>query len=68
MTKIKYIVIGVLLLFSISLVVTGCGATSTTSASGYLSVDEKIGPELSNQELVAEVGPAVVSIVRDSKL
>jgi serine protease Do len=63
MTKIKYIVIGVLLLFSISLVVTGCGATSTTSASGYLSVDEKIGPELSNQELVAEVAPAVVSIV-----
>jgi serine protease Do len=63
MNKIKYIVIGVLLLFSISLVVTGCVTDSTSFASGYLSVDEEIGPELSNQELVAEVAPAVVSIV-----
>jgi serine protease Do len=63
MAKLKYIVIGILLLVSISLVVIGCGANSTSLASGYLSVDEKIGPELSNQELVAEVAPAVVSIV-----
>jgi len=63
MNKIKYTVIAVLLLFSISLIVTGCVGNSTSLASGYLSVDEKIGSELSNQELVAEVAPAVVSIV-----
>jgi serine protease Do len=63
MNKIKYIVIGILLLFSISLVVTGCGGNPTSSASGYLSVDEKIGSQLTNQELAAEVAPAVVSIV-----
>jgi serine protease Do len=63
MTKLKYIVIGVLLLASISLVVTGCVGNSTSLASGYLSVDEKIAPELSNHDLVAEVAPAVVSIV-----
>jgi S1-C subfamily serine protease len=63
MTKLKYIVISALLLLSISLVATGCGGSSTSLASGYLSVDEGIGPELSNQELVAEVTPAVVSIV-----
>jgi serine protease Do len=63
MSKLKYIVIGILLLVSISLVVTGCVTDSTSLASGYLSVDEKIGPELSNHDLVAEVAPAVVSIV-----
>jgi serine protease Do len=63
MAKIKYIVITVLLIFSISLVVTGCGANSTSLASGYLYIDEEIGSELGNQELVAEVAPAVVSIV-----
>jgi serine protease Do len=63
MNKIKYIVIAVLLFFSISLIVTGCVGNATSLASGYLSVDEKIGPELTNQGLVAEVAPAVVSIV-----
>jgi serine protease Do len=63
MSKLKYIVIGIFLLVSISLVVACTLANSPSSASGYLSVDEKIGPELSNQELVAEVAPAVVSIV-----
>jgi serine protease Do len=63
MTKLKYIVIGVLLLFSISLVVACTVGNSPSSASGYLSVDEKIGSQLTNQELVAEVAPAVVSIV-----
>jgi serine protease Do len=63
MSKLKYIVIGILLLVSISLVVACTLANSTSLASGYLSVDEKIGPELSNQDLVAEVAPAVVSIV-----
>jgi serine protease Do len=63
MAKLKYIVIGAILLVSISLVVIGCGGNSTSLASGYLSVDEAIGPELSDQELVAEVAPAVVSVV-----
>jgi serine protease Do len=63
MSKLKYVVMVVLLLFGISLVVTGCRGNSTSLASGYLDVDEQIGPELSNQELVAKVAPAVVSIV-----
>jgi serine protease Do len=63
MTKTRYIAISVLLLFSIGLVVTSCVVTPPSSASGYLSIDEGIGTELSNQELVAEVAPAVVSIV-----
>jgi len=63
MSKLRYALIVVLLLVSTSLVVTGCVGNSTSFASEYLSVDEKIGPELSTQELVAEVAPAVVSIV-----
>jgi serine protease Do len=63
MTKLKYIVISVVLLVSISLVVACTVANSPSSASGYLYVDEGIGPERSPQELVAEVAPAVVSIV-----
>lgn len=63
MTKLKYIVISVVLLVSISLVVACTVVNSPSSASGYLYVDEGIGPELSTQELVAEVAPAVVSIV-----
>jgi serine protease Do len=59
MTKLKYIVISVVLLVSISPVI----ACNPSSASEYLYIDEGIGPELSNQELVAEVAPAVVSIV-----
>ncbi len=62
MSKTKYIVIGVLVIFGISLVVTSCGG-NPSSASGYLTVDEGIGSELGNQELVAEVAPAVVSVV-----
>ncbi len=63
MTKLKYIVISVVLLVSISLVVACSVVNSPSSASGYVYVDEGIGPELSTQELVAEVAPAVVSIV-----
>jgi serine protease Do len=59
MSKLKYIAIGVVLLVGISLVI----ACNPSSASEYLYIDEGIGPELSNQELVAEVAPAVVSIV-----
>jgi len=66
MSKLKYIIIGILLLVSIGLVVTGTIDNSPSSASGYLCVDEKIGSELSTQELVAEVAPAVVSIVTET--
>jgi serine protease Do len=63
MSKLKYILITVLLVASVSLVVTGCVGNSTSLASGYVSVDENIGPQLTTHELVAEVAPAVVSIV-----
>ena len=66
MSKLKYIVIGILFLASIGLVITGTVHNSPSSASGYLCVDEKIGSELSTQELVAEVAPAVVSIVTET--
>jgi serine protease Do len=66
MSKLKYIIIAVLLIVGISLAVTGTVNNSPSSASGYLSVDEKIGSELSSQELVAEVAPAVVSIVTET--
>jgi len=66
MSKLKYIIIGVLLFVSISLVVACTLSNSPSSASGYLYVDEGIGPELSTQELVAEVAPAVVSIVTET--
>jgi serine protease Do len=63
MTKPKYILISVVLLVGISLVVACTVVNSPSFASGYLSIDEGIGSEISNQELVAEVAPAVVSIV-----
>jgi S1-C subfamily serine protease len=63
MSKLKYVVIGVILLVGISLVVACTLGNSPSSASGYLYIDEGIGSELSTQELVAEVAPAVVSIV-----
>ena len=66
MSKLKYIIIGVLLLVSISLVVACTLANSPSSASEYLYVDEGIGSELSTHELVAEVAPAVVSIVTET--
>jgi len=65
MSKLKYIIIAVVLLVGISLVVTSTVPNSTSFASGYLCVDEEIGPELSTQELVTEVAPAVVSIVTE---
>ena len=63
MSRVRYALIVVLFLVSISLIVAGCGASSTSSASGYLYIDEAVGPQLSTQELVTEVAPAVVSIV-----
>jgi serine protease Do len=66
MTKLKYILIAVLLIVGISLAVTNTIPNSTSFASGYVYVDEQIGSELSTQELVADVAPAVVSIVTES--
>jgi len=66
MGRLKYIIIAVIFIVGISLVVTGTVGRSSSSASGYLSVDEEIGSELSTQDLVAEVAPAVVSIVTES--
>jgi serine protease Do len=65
MSKLKYILIAVLLIVGISLVVTDTAPISTSIASGYLDVDEEIGSELSTQELVGKVAPAVVSIVTE---
>src|SRR4030043_458597 len=66
MSKLKYILIAVLLVVGISLVVTNTVPNSTSFALEYLCVDEKIGSELSTQELVATVAPAVVSIVTET--
>lgn len=63
MAKVRYALVVVLFCISISLVAVGCGATSPSSASGYLYIDEAVGSQLSTQELVANVAPAVVSIV-----
>jgi serine protease Do len=63
MSKLKYVVIGVVLLVSISVAIACTLDNPASSASGYLSIDAGIGSELSPQELVAGVAPAVVSIV-----
>jgi S1-C subfamily serine protease len=59
----RYILIGALLLVCVSLVVACTMPNPPSSASGYLCIDETVGPQLSTQELVAEVAPAVISIV-----
>jgi serine protease Do len=66
MTKLKYVLIAVLLIVGISLAVTNTVPNSASFASGYVYVDEQIGSELSTQGLVTEVAPAVVSIVTES--
>jgi serine protease Do len=63
MGRLRYVIIAVALIIGVSLVVTGTAGKSQSSASGYLSVDAKEGPNLSSQNLVAQVAPAVVSIV-----
>ena len=63
MFKLRYVLVIVLLFASVGLVVTGCVGNSNSLASGYLSIDQGTGSQLGNQELVAEVAPAVVSIV-----
>ena len=66
MSKLKYILITVLVIVGISLVVTDAIPNSNSFASEYLGVDEEIGSELTTQELVAQVAPAVVSIVTET--
>jgi serine protease Do len=63
MPKLRYVLVIVLLAASVGVVVAGCVGDSTSFASGYLSIDEAVGLQLSSQELVSEVAPAVVSIV-----
>ena len=63
MSKLKYVLVAVVLVVGISLVVACMTANPPSSASGYVYIDEALGSELSTQELVAEVAPAVVSIV-----
>ena len=66
MSKLKYVVITIVLIGGISLVVTNTAPNSTSFASQCLYVDEGVGSALSTQELVEEVAPAVVSIVTES--
>jgi serine protease Do len=66
MSKLKYILIAAILVVGIGLIVANIAPNSHSSASGYLSVDETISSGLSSQELVAEVAPAVVSIVTET--
>jgi len=66
MPKLKYIIVAVLLIIGVSLIVTDTLPNSTSFASEYLGVDEEIGSELTTQELVAHVAPAVVSIVTET--
>jgi serine protease Do len=66
MSKLKYILIVVAMVVGISLAVTNTIPNSTSFASEYLHVDEEIGAELSAEELVTEMAPAVVSIVTES--
>lgn len=66
MSKLRYILVTAVLFGAISLVVTNTAPSSTSFASQHLYVDEGVGSELSTQELVAEVAPAVVSIVTES--
>jgi len=73
MSKPKYIlitallIVGItLLIIGISLVVTDTVPNSTSFALEYLYIDKEVGSELSTQELVAKVAPAVVSIVTET--
>jgi serine protease Do len=66
MSKLKYTLITVLVIVGIGLLVTNAAPNSPSLASEYLHVDEEIGTELTTQELVAEVAPAVVSIVTET--
>jgi len=66
MSKLKYIVMIAIMVLGISLILADTVSNSTSFASGYVYVDEQIGPQPSTQELVATVAPAVVSIVTET--
>jgi serine protease Do len=66
MSKLKYIVLIAITVLGISLIVANTVPNASSFASGYVYVDEQIGPQLSTQELVATVAPAVVSIVTET--
>ena len=66
MSKLKYILIAVVLLAAVGLIVGSAVRNPASMAAGYLTVDEEVGPVLSTQELAARVAPAVVSIVTES--
>jgi serine protease Do len=66
MSRLKYSLLVFLLIIGISLIATDKLPNSTSFASEYLRVDKEIGSELSTQELVAQVAPAVVSIVTET--
>ena len=66
MAKLRYILITVLLVVGISLAVANATHESSSFASEYVHVDEQVSQQLSTEELVAEVAPAVVSIVTET--
>lgn len=65
MTKLRYAAMVVLLLASTGLIAACSMAGSTSSALGFAYTDQQVGPELSAEQLVAAVAPAVVSIVTE---
>ena len=66
MSKLGYILIIALVAIGIGFAVGSAAEDSASIASQHLHVDQEIGVELDRQDLVAEVAPAVVSIVTES--
>ena len=66
MSRLKYIIVAILLIIGIGLILNDTLPNSTSFASEYLGVDEEIGTQLTTQELVAQVAPAVVSVVTET--
>lgn len=65
MSKPRYGAMIVLLVASMGLIAACSMAGSTSSALGFVCTDQEMGPELSAEQLVAAVAPAVVSIVTE---
>ena len=65
MTKLRYAAIVVVLFASPGLVAACSMAGSRSSALGFAYTDQGVGPELSAEQRVAGVAPAVVSIVTE---
>lgn len=66
MPKLKYIIVAIVLIIGVGLIFNDTLPNSTSFASEHLGVDQEIGAELTTQELVAQVAPAVVSIVTET--